>query len=158
MDIHMKLSKNFTMSEYTRSSTARRNNIPNQPPELMIPIIKNLFEMVVQPVRNKFGPTRINSGYRSPELNKRIGGSGKSQHCHGEAVDIEVMGISNVDVATWIRDNTSFDQLILEFHTDIYKNSGWIHVSCKENISDNRKQSLISYYDENGKVKYDIFK
>jgi hypothetical protein len=157
MDINMNLSENFSMAEYTKSSTARRNNIDNQPPESMIPIIKNLFEVVVQPVRNKFGPTRINSGYRSPALNKQIGGSSKSQHCLGEAVDLEVMGTSNAVVAEWIRDNTSFDQLILEFHDDTDINSGWIHVSCKESLFDNREQSLISYYDENRKIKYDIF-
>lgn len=153
----MNLSENFTMAEYTKSSTAIRNNIDNQPPESMIPIIENLFKVVVQPVRDKFGPTRINSGYRSPALNKQIGGSSKSQHCFGEAVDIEVMGTSNAEVAMWISNSVSFDQLILEFHDDADINSGWIHVSCKENLFDNREQSLVSYYDENHKIKYGIF-
>ena len=93
------------MSEYTRSYTARRNNIDNQPPEALLPIITNLFENVVQLVRDEFGPTRINSGYRSEQLNKVVGGSARSQHCLGEAVDLEVRGISNKLVADWIIDN-----------------------------------------------------
>jgi hypothetical protein len=67
------------------------------------------------------------------------------------------MGTSNAEVAMWISNSVSFDQLILEFHDDTDINSGWIHVSCKENLFDNREQSLVSYYDENHKIKYGIF-
>ena len=153
----MKITKNFSMSEYTRSYTARRNNIDNQPPEALLPIITNLFENVVQLVRDEFGPTRINSGYRSEQLNKVVGGSARSQHCLGEAVDLEVRGISNKLVADWIITNCKFDQLILEFHTEGDDDSGWIHVSCKGNLDSNRSESLVSYHDYLGRVKYDVY-
>ena len=72
---------------------------------------------MLQPVRDHFGVTVINSGYRGPALNEAVGGSSKSQHCKGEAADIECPGVPNYDVAKWIEDNLDFDQLILEFYT-----------------------------------------
>ena len=113
----MRLSKNFTLTEYTKSQTALRQGIDNTPGDEHLEAAKTLFEKVVQPVRDNFGPTVINSGYRGPDLNKAVGGSATSQHCKGQAVDIEVPGVANYDVAEWIKDNLDFDQVILEFYT-----------------------------------------
>ena len=108
----MNLSKNFTLAEYTKSQTALRHNLDNTPNEEHLQAATALFEKVVQPVRERFGPTVINSGYRGPELNEKVGGSPTSQHCVGQAVDIECPGVANYDIAEWITKNTEFDQVI----------------------------------------------
>ena len=102
-------------------------------------------------MRDHLGPIRISSGYRNPELNRAIGGSSKSQHCKGEAVDIECPGTANYDVANFIKENLEFDQLILEFYTPGIPDSGWVHVSYKH--EDNRK-SVLTAMKENGKTVY----
>lgn len=139
----MNLSKNFTLAEFTKSQTALRQGIDNTPGPEHLENAKALFENVVQTVREKFGPTTINSGYRGPELNRAVGGSATSQHCNGEAVDIEVPGVANYDVAKFIQDNLDFDQLILEFYTPGIPDSGWVHVSYKR-TGGNRKQVLTA--------------
>jgi len=145
------LSKNFSLQEYTKSQTATRQGLDNTPNEDHMASAKLLFENVVQKVRDHFGVTVINSGYRGPALNTAVGGSSNSQHCKGEAVDIECPGTSNYDVAKWIEDNLDFDQLILEFITLGIPDSGWVHVSYKS--EGNRKQSLTAMK-EDGKTVY----
>jgi zinc D-Ala-D-Ala carboxypeptidase len=145
------LSKNFTLQEYIKSQTALRQGIDNTPSDEHLTSAKKLFEQVVQPVRDHFGVTVINSGYRGPALNAAVGGSATSQHCKGEAVDIECPGTPNYDVARWIEDNLDYDQLILEFYTPGIPDSGWVHVSFK--TEGNRKQSLTAMK-ENGKTVY----
>ena len=147
----MRLSKNFTLAEFTKSQTATRRGIDNTPEGEHMEAAKELFENVVQAVRDHFGVTVINSGYRGPELNEAVGGSSKSQHCKGEAVDIECPGNSNYDVAKWIEDNLDFDQLILEFYTPGIPDSGWVHVSYKP--EGNRKSTLTAMK-EDGKTVY----
>lgn len=148
----MRLSKNFTLAEFTKSQTAERKGIDNTPNEEHLENAKELFENVVQKVRDNFGPTVLNSGYRGPELNKAVGGSATSQHCHGQAADIEVPGVANADLAEWIKENCDFDQLILEFYTIGVPDSGWVHVSYKSDGS-NRK-SILTAMRENGKTVY----
>lgn len=150
----MNLSKNFTLQEYTKSQTALRHGIDNTPNDEHLEAAEFLFANVVQKVRDHFGPTVINSGYRGPELNEKVGGSATSQHCKGEAVDIEVPGVSNYDVAKWIEENTEFDQVILEFYTPGIPDSGWVHVSYT-NTGENRKRSLTAVK-ENGKTHYKV--
>ena len=147
----VRLSENFSLQEFTKSQTAERRGIDNTPVEGHLENAKALFENVVQPVRDTFGVTVINSGYRSGDLNYAIGGSNTSQHCKGQAVDIECPGTPNYDVAKWIEDNLDFDQLILEFYTPGIPDSGWIHVSYK--TEDNRNASLTAMK-ENGKTVY----
>ena len=147
----MRLSTNFTLEEFTRSQTAIRQNIDNTPTEEHSENLKLLCEMVLQPVRDHFGPIAINSGYRGAVLNKTIGGSFKSQHCQGQAADIECPGTGNRHVADWISDNCTFDQLILEFHTPGIPDSGWVHVSF--NRGSNRMQRLRAVK-EDGKTVY----
>ena len=147
----VRLSQNFTLQEYIKSQTALRQGIDNMPNEQHLEKAKLLFENVVQPVRDNFGVTVINSGYRGPELNEAVGGSDKSQHCKGEAVDIEWPGVPNYDVAKWIHDNLDFDQLILEFYTPGIPDSGWVHVSYKE---DANRKSVLTAMKEDGKTVY----
>lgn len=148
----MKLSKNFTLQEFTKSQTAERHGIDNTPNDDHLAAAVALFENVVQPVRDTFGLTVINSGYRGPELNRAVGGSATSQHCRGEAVDIEVPGVPNARVAHWIEENLDYDQLILEFYKPGIPDSGWVHVSYRGDGS-NRKQSLTAVR-EGGKTVY----
>lgn len=142
----MNLSKNFTLKEFTKSQSAERLGIDNTPQGEHLESAKLLFEKVIQPVREFFGPTVINSGYRSPELNAAIGGSPTSQHCNGQACDIEVPGLPNADLAKWIEDTLDFDQLILEFYTPGIPDSGWVHVSYVREDT-NRKQVLTATKD-----------
>jgi len=147
----MQLSKNLALAEVTRSETAKRKGISNMPTPEHIENFKLLAENVFQPIRDHFGvPIRISSGYRSAALNKAIGGAGKtvngvyipaSQHCTGEAIDIDMDGtsITNKQVFDYIKANLNFDQLIWEFGTNA--NPDWVHVSY-ESTGKQRKQVL----------------
>jgi hypothetical protein len=146
-----RLSKNFTLAEFTKSQTATRKGLDNTPNDEHLAKAKILFENVVQPVRDHFGVTVINSGYRGPALNEAVGGSSKSQHCKGEAVDIECPGTPNYDVCKWIEDNLDFDQLILEFYTPGIPDSGWVHVSYK---AEGNRKSVLTAMKEDGKTVY----
>jgi len=148
----MQLSKNFTLTEFTKSQTGARMGIDNTPHDEHLLNLKHLVENVVQKVRDHFGTTTVNSGYRGPDLNKAVGGAATSQHCFGEAADIEVPGVPNATLAAWIRDNLEFDQLILEFYTPGIPDSGWVHVSLKRN-GPQRKQCLTAVK-EGGKTVY----
>lgn len=148
----MKLSANFTLQEFTKSQTALRLGIDNEPEGEHLEAAIALFENVVQPVRENFGPTVINSGYRGPALNEAVGGSAKSQHCKGQAADIECPGVPNADIAQWIVDNLDFDQVILEFYTPGIPDSGWVHVSYRAD-GENRK-SILTAMKEDGKTVY----
>ena len=147
----VRLSKNFTIQEYIKSQTALRQGIDNTPTEEHMGNATALFRNVVQKVRDQFGVTVINSGYRGEALNKAVGGSSTSQHCKGEAVDIECPGTPNYDVAKWIEDNLDFDQLILEFYTPGVPDSGWVHVSYK---SEGNRKSVLTAMKEDGKTVY----
>jgi hypothetical protein len=148
----MQLSKNFTMAEFIKSDTANRLGIDNTPQGEHLENAKELFENVVQKVRDHFGPTVLNSGYRCPELNEAVRGSKTSQHCHGEAADIEVPGVANGELAQWIVDNLDFDQVILEFYTPGEPSSGWVHVSYKADGTNRNKALTASRID--GKTVY----
>ena len=137
----MKLSNNFTLQELTKSQTATRKGIDNEPGTTEIENLIHLAKTILQPVREHFGkPVMISSGYRSPALCEAIGSSAKSQHAKGEAADFEIGGVDNLELATWIADNCEFDQLILEFYDGVDPNSGWIHCSSKKENS--RRQTL----------------
>ena len=150
----MKLSKNFTLKEFTKSMTATRLGIDNTPQGEHLVAAQELFTQVVQHVRDHFGITRINSGYRSPALNEAVGGSSRSQHCKGQAVDLECDKADNLVVAQWIRDNLEFDQIISEFYTDGDPSSGWVHVTYVS-PEENRKKCLTAQR-VNGKTQYSV--
>jgi hypothetical protein len=148
-----RISKHITYKEATRSVTALRLGIENKPSEYELQNMELIAEKVFEPLREAVnGPIKINSFYRSEELNKAIGGSSRSQHCQGRAIDIDdVYGyVSNAYMYYYIKDNLDFDQLIWEFGTDT--NPDWVHVSYVDGDS-NRKRCLLAYKD-NGKTKY----
>ena len=166
----MRISKNFTLAELTKSNTATRLGISNTPDKEGIHKLRLLATELLQPLRNAVGPLRVTSGYRSESLNKAIGGSFKldengnyvalSQHCKCEAVDLQFVKRGRMDnmriFNAIISQGLEFDQCILEFggstaHTDS-DNPDWIHISWK--ITGNRKQVLVAYKDENNKTKY----
>ena len=147
----MKLSAHLDLSEVIRSESAKRNGISNMPIALHIENFKLLAEKVFEPIRTHFGcPIHISSGYRSAELNKCIGGSLSSQHCFGEAIDIDMdgstSGVTNKMVFDYIKDNLVYDQIINEF------DYSWVHVSYAAN-GRNRKQALDAIR-VNGKTTY----
>ena len=138
----MQISKHLSLVEVSRSETAKRKGINNTPSGEHLENFKKLAENVFEPIREHFGvPIHISSGYRSKELNSAIGGSSTSQHCSGEAIDIDMDGtsITNAQIFNFIKDNLVFDQMIWEFGTD--KNPDWVHVSY-ESTGKQRKQIL----------------
>ena len=139
----MQLSKHFKLEEFTKSMTAIRKGIKNEAGSGEIKNLTDLCYAILEPVRAKFEkPVIITSGYRSEELCEAIGSKKTSQHAKGQAVDFELAGVSNLQVALWISNNCDFDQLILEYWKEEEKdpNSGWIHCSFSE--GSNRKQIL----------------
>jgi hypothetical protein len=150
----MNISKHLSLAEVIRSETAKRKGISNMPTEEHLDNFKALAENVFEKIRAHFGvPIHISSGYRSKELNKLIGGSSTSQHCFGEAIDIDMdgsaSGVTNADIFNYIKDNLEYDQLIWEGGTD--KNPDWVHVSYSK--KKNRKQRLKAVI-KNGKTSY----
>ena len=146
----MKLSKNFALSEIIHSNTAKRLGIDNEPTETHLQNMQHLVDNLIQPLRDSIGPIRISSGYRNPSLNRAIGGSVSSQHCKGEALDIQFwqMGkMMNKLIYEWILDSgLEFDQMINEF------DFAWIHISLKE--KGNRRQVLEAFKNKEGYTNY----
>ena len=152
----MNLTKNLTLAEVTKSTTAKRLGIDNQPDEWTIENLRAVGECVFQPLRDAFGcPIYVSSGYRSPELNKAIGGSLRSQHIQGRALDLDAdvfRGCSNGEIFRFILNNLTFDQLIWEFGDE--DNPDWVHVSyVRDGL--NRGRCLKACRDDNGKVFYE---
>ena len=148
-----KISKNISYKEGVYSITADRLGLENKPTEEHLANMKELAEKVFQPLRTWVNaPIKINSFYRSPELTKAIGGSSKSQHCKGQALDIDdTYGhATNADMFMYIRENLDFDQMIWEFGDD--KNPNWVHVSYVS--PENNRNRCLKAYRENGKTKY----
>ena len=147
----IRLSKNFALSEMVKSATAERLNVDNSPSDIHLVNLTHLAIRILQPVRDEFGVITINSGYRSPTLNAKVGGSKTSQHCNGQAADFESFSTPNPDLAKWIANNLEFDQLILEFYDGVNPNSGWIH--CSYNLMGNRKKIMTALKTKSG-VQY----
>jgi len=151
----MQLSKNLYLSEVTKSRTAKRLGITNEPTKEHLVNLQILAKKIFQPIRDYYGcPIYISSGYRSEALNKAIGGSKSSQHCKGQAIDIDRDAYSlpsNGEIFEYIKNNLEFDQLIWEFGSNT--NPDWVHVSYNTNGSQ-RKQILVAYKDSNNRTKY----
>ena len=147
----MKLSEHLDLSEVIRSDSAKRNGISNMPTPDHIANFMLLAEKIFEPIRDNFGvPIHISSGYRSVELNRLIKGSATSQHCKGQAIDIDMDGTSltNKQIFDYIKDNLPFDQLIWEFGNE--DNPDWVHVSY---VPNGRKQ-ILKAFKMNGTTKY----
>lgn len=142
----MQLSKHFTLDEFTFSQTAVRNGLDNTPSPAVIANLQNLCNNLLEPLRERVGPIRITSGYRSSLVNSRVGGASNSQHLYGEAADIVVPGMSVYDVACLVRDEFNYDQVIQEF-------GRWTHVSLRMLPTQNRKMPLTALL-KNGRTVY----
>ena len=150
----MQLSRNFSLQELTKSDTAIRKGIDNEPNADQIDKLKALCENILQPVRDQFGRVKVTSGYRSPELCVAIGSSLTSQHSKAEAADFEVLGVDNAEVADWVHRNCEIDQLILEFYDPAKgPNSGWVHVSY-DSLDQDNKMEVLTASRVKGKVRY----
>ena len=148
----MKLSKDFTLQELSKSETADQNNINNIPTADHITNLVLLCQHILQPVRLHFDkPVTITSGYRSPELCLLVGSKPTSQHTFGQAADFKIAGVPNKVVSDWIVNTLDFDQCILEFWKQEEPNSGWVH--CSYSFDNNRKEYLQATK-SNGTVLY----
>jgi hypothetical protein len=144
----MQISEHLTLAELIRSESAKRNGITNMPTPEHIANLKELAENIFEPIRANFRcPILISSGYRSRELNAKIGGASGaslSQHCFGQAIDIDMdgttYGVTNADIFHFIKDKLPFDQLICELGNDT--NPVWVHCSYSNRF---RKDVLIAY-------------
>jgi hypothetical protein len=146
------LTKNFSLAEMVKSETALRHGMDNTPGEAEIANLLSLCANVLQPIRDHYQKgVKVNSGYRSPDVNAKVGGSRTSDHTRGMAADIEIPGVPNADLAGWIKENLSFTQLILEFYTPGVPDSGWVHVSYdpanlkKQDLTATRKDGKTVY-------------
>ena len=146
----MKLSQNFSLRELTKSQTAERKGISNEPSEEHIENLKLLCTKILQPIRDEWGVVSISSGYRSQALCEAIGSKITSQHARGQAADFECYGIDNNKLFNWAIKNVPFDQAILEFYTGD-PDSGWLHMSYNE---DNNRGETLRAFRENNKVVY----
>ena len=135
----IKLSENFSLAEMEHTN----HRVENRAGPREVEALEALCQNVLQPIRDHFGaPVHVSSGFRSAALNKIVGGSSKSQHCKGEAADISVQGVANVDVLEFIRDNLPFDQVIAELLDMRDGSAGWIHVSFSKF---RQRKQVLSY-------------
>jgi len=153
----MKLSKNLSLAEATKSITAKRLGIDNTPDDWVTENLRQVAINIFQPVRDAFrNPIYVSSGYRSADLNTAIGGSKRSQHVEGRALDLDADvygGCTNSQIFNYIKENLEFDQLIWEFGDE--SNPDWVHVSFIYD-GDNRKRCLKACRDDKGKVYYEV--
>lgn len=150
----MMLSKNLSLVEATKSATAIKHGIANEPTPEHLQSLKDIAENVFQPIRDHFSmPIAVSSGYRSNALNELIGGSSKkSQHCKGQAFDLDADvygGVTNREIFEYIKNRLDFDQLIWEFGTD--DEPAWVHVSYK---SKGNRREVLKAIKVNGHTKY----
>ena len=152
----MVISEHLTLAELIRSESAKRNGITNMPTPEHIANLKLLAEHIFEPIRANFRcPILISSGYRSKELNAKIGGAMTSQHSFGQAINIDMdgtnYGVDNEEIFYFIKDKLPFDQLIWEFGND--KNPDWVHCS----YSDRHRREVLIGYKQNGTTHYKKF-
>jgi len=146
------LTRNFSLHELTKSETALRYDMENNPGPAEAANLTELAGKVLQPIRDHYQKgVKINSGFRHPEVNAKVGGSRTSDHCKGMAADLEIPGVANAELAQWVKDNLEFTQLILEFYTPGIPDSGWVHVSYDPN---NLKKQVMTATKQGGKTVY----
>ena len=151
----MSISKHISYKEGVYSRTAQRLDINNEPGSEQMKNMCLVAEEVFEPLRMWVGgPIKINSFFRSPELNKAIGGSAKSQHCHGQAIDLDdTFGrATNAEMYEFIKKHLDFDQMIWEFGDE--DNPDWVHVSYVS--EDKNRNRCLQAYKESGKTKYKV--
>ena len=146
------LTRNFSLHELTKSETALRHDMENEPGSVEIANLVDLAAKVLQPIRDHYAKgVKVNSGFRHPDVNAKVGGSRTSDHCKGMAADIEIPGVPNAELAQWVKDNLEFTQLILEFYTPGIPDSGWVHISFDPK---NLKKQVMTATKRDGKTVY----
>ena len=146
------LTRNFSLHELTKSETAMRHDMENNPGPSETANLTELAGKVLQPIRDHYQKgVKVNSGFRHPDVNAKVGGSRTSDHCKGMAADIEIPGVPNAELAEWIKGNLEFTQLILEFYTPGIPDSGWVHVSYDPA---NLKKQVMTATKQGGKTVY----
>ena len=146
------LTRNFSLHELTKSETALRYDMENNPGPAEAANLTELAGKVLQPIRDHYAKgVKINSGFRHPDVNAKVGGSRTSDHCKGMAADFEIPGVANAELAEWVKDNLEFTQLILEFYTPGIPDSGWVHVSYDPK---NLKKQVMTATKKDGKTVY----
>ena len=153
--INMKISDHITYAEAIHSNTAKRKSIDNTPSQTQVDAMKLIAEKIFEPLRKwAGGPIKVNSFFRSVTLNETIGGVASSQHCKGQAIDIDdVYGYkSNAEMYKWVQENLDYDQMIWEFGTDTQPN--WIHVSYVS--EEKNRNKCLKAYKEHGRTKYKV--
>lgn len=142
-----RLSRHFTLAEAMASNTARKLGIDNTPPDEIVPRLAFVAETILERIRANYGVPIVFDGglswYRCPALNRAVGGARNSQHVTGEAVDVEVRGVSNIELAYFVRDHLDFDQLILENWDGVTPSSGWVHVSAT--LTGRHRREVLTY-------------
>jgi len=150
-----KISEHVSYKEGVRSNTATRLNIDNTPDSYQLSNMGILTDNIFEPLRKWVGgPIKINSFFRCENLNKAIGGSSRSQHCQGRAIDLDdTFGHkTNAEMFKYIKENLNYDQIIWEFGDD--NNPDWVHVSY---VSDNENRGrALKAVKENGKTTYQV--
>lgn len=150
----MNLSKNLTLAEVTKSQTATRKGIDNTPSGQHLDNLFSIAQNIFQPTRDFFGvPIAVTSGYRSKALNTAIGGSNRSQHSRGEALDLDADvfgGLTNADIFEYVKSSLDFDQLIWEFGNDVQP--AWVHVSYR--ADGNNRGEVLKAFRQGGRTKY----
>ena len=151
----MEISKHISYKEATKSNTATRLGIDNTPGDYELTNMQTVAEKIFEPLRAFVGgPIKINSFYRCEELNKAIGGSSRSQHCEGRAIDLDdtFTHATNVEMFNYIKEHLNFDQLIWEFGTN--ENPDWVHVSYVS--EDQNRNRCLKAEKVNGKTQYSV--
>jgi len=151
----MEISKHISYKEATKSNTATRLGIDNTPGDYELTNMQTVAEKIFEPLRAFVGrPIKINSFYRCEELNKAIGGSSRSQHCEGRAIDLDdtFTHATNAEMFNYIKEHLNFDQLIWEFGTN--ENPDWVHVSYVS--EDQNRNRCLKAEKVNGKTQYRV--
>ena len=139
----MRLTEHFTLEEMVKSQTALRKGLDNNPDAEQLEALVDLCEYVLEPIRKHWSrPVIVSSAFRAPAVNKAIGSKDTSQHTKGQAADIEIPGVDNLDLYHWIGQSVEFDQLILEFYSG-EPASGWVHVSYVSRETNRRERLRI---------------
>ena len=147
------MDRQVSLKELLFSETATRLGIDNTPTDEILINLQTLIQEVINPIVNHFGDIKITSGYRSPELCLKIGSSIKSSHTLGQALDCEVLGVDNRELADWVVNNLEYDQVILEFWEKDKINSGWVHISYNK---ENNRKMYLKAYKANGRTVYEV--
>lgn len=150
----MNLSEHFTLEQLTKNQIAIRLGIDNTPGQTELTALTVLCDKILEPIYDKFGPIFIAAGFMSMSLARELGESARSQLIQGEAVEIDVLGVSAYDLAAWIKNNLIFDQLILKYYKSNVPGSGWVHISYQ--TSRTNRNNVLTATKFHSRTSYEV--